>query len=76
MLKLNKKQTIALDYLEDSTTEEVLFGGAAGPGKSLLGCYWQLKNRLSMLVAARSMLPVRSSCVNSLKSLTFLLHRR
>ena len=45
-MKLNKKQTIALDYLEDSTTEEVLFGGAAGPGKSLLGCYWQLKNRL------------------------------
>lgn len=43
---LNKKQTIALDYLEDSVTEEVLFGGAAGPGKSLLGCYWQLKRRL------------------------------
>jgi hypothetical protein len=45
-MKLNKKQTIALDYLEDNITEEVLFGGAAGPGKSLLGCYWQLKNRL------------------------------
>lgn len=43
---LNKKQTIALDYLEDSSTEEVLFGGAAGPGKSALGCYWQLKRRL------------------------------
>ena len=43
---LNKKQTIALDYLEDDTTEEVLFGGAAGPGKSSLGCYWQLKRRI------------------------------
>lgn len=43
---LNKKQTIALDYLEDDVTEEVLFGGAAGPGKSTLGCYWQTKNRL------------------------------
>lgn len=42
---LNRKQTIALDYLEDDTTEEVLFGGSAGPGKSTLGCYWQLKNR-------------------------------
>lgn len=42
---LNKKQTIALDALEDDVTEEVLFGGAAGPGKSSLGCYWQLKQR-------------------------------
>lgn len=42
---LNKKQTIALDYLEDNETEELLFGGSAGPGKSALGCYWQLKRR-------------------------------
>jgi hypothetical protein len=45
-MNLNIKQTIALDYLEDDVTEEVLFGGSAGPGKSTLGCYWQLKNRL------------------------------
>lgn len=44
-MKLSIKQTIALDYLEDKVTEELLFGGAAGPGKSALGCYWQLKNR-------------------------------
>src|SRR5258707_10286894 len=44
-MKLTIKQTIALDYLEDNETEEVLFGGAAGPGKSGLGCYWQLKKR-------------------------------
>ena len=43
---LTEKQTIALDYLEDQETEELLFGGAAGGGKSALGCYWQLKNRL------------------------------
>lgn len=42
---LNKKQTIALDFLEDDITEEVLFGGAAGPGKTSIGCYWQLKKR-------------------------------
>lgn len=39
-------QTTALDYLEDRTTNEVLFGGSAGPGKSTLGCYWQLKQRM------------------------------
>ncbi len=43
---LNFKQTTALDFLEDDTTEEILFGGAAGPGKTTLGCYWQLKRRL------------------------------
>jgi len=43
---LNFRQTEALDFLEDDKTEEVLFGGAAGPGKTTLGCYWQLKRRL------------------------------
>jgi len=45
-VKLSKKQTIALDYLEDNTTNELLFGGGAGGGKSILGCYWQIKQRL------------------------------
>lgn len=45
-MKLSKKQTIALDYLEDGVTNEVGYGGGAGGGKSILGCYWQLKNRL------------------------------
>lgn len=44
-MKLNYKQTIAFDFLEDNVTEEVFFGGAAGPGKTRLGCYWQLKRR-------------------------------
>lgn len=45
-MKLTIKQTIAIDYLEDNTTTEVLFGGGAGGGKSALGCYWQIKRRL------------------------------
>lgn len=43
---LNKKQTLALDALEDPVVREMLYGGAAGGGKSILGCYWQLKRRL------------------------------
>ena len=42
-MKLTIKQTIALDVLEDNETNEVLFGGGAGGGKSLLGVYWLLK---------------------------------
>mgnify|MGYP003479938769 CR=1 FL=1 len=42
-MRLNKKQTIALDYLEDKETTEALFGGGAGGGKSILGAYWLAK---------------------------------
>lgn len=43
---LTNRQTIAIDYLEDNITTEVGYGGGAGGGKSMLGCYWQLKQRL------------------------------
>jgi phage terminase large subunit len=43
---LTKKQTKALDVLEDKQTNELIFGGGAGGAKSVLGCYWQIKNRL------------------------------
>lgn len=45
-MKLSKKQTIALDFLEDNVTKEIGYGGGAGGGKSILGCYWQIKKRL------------------------------
>ena len=45
-MKLTIKQTEALDFLEDKKTIEVLYGGGAGGGKSVLGCYWLLKNVL------------------------------
>lgn len=42
-LTLNLKQTRAIDYLEDQVTNEVLFGGGAGGGKSILGCFWLMQ---------------------------------
>lgn len=45
-MELSYKQTITLDYLEDDTTEEILFGGSAGGGKSVLGTYWLIKSCL------------------------------
>ncbi len=45
-MRLTIKQTKALDYLQDNQTTEVLYGGAAGGGKTALGCYWQIKNRI------------------------------
>lgn len=45
-MKLTRKQTIAIDFLDDDITEELYYGGAAGGGKTDLGCYWQIKRRL------------------------------
>lgn len=45
-MKLNAKQTIAIDYLQDKKTNEGLYGGAAGGGKSVIGTYWLTKQAL------------------------------
>lgn len=42
-MQLNLKQTAAIDYLQDDKTTELLFGGGAGGGKSMLGTYWLAK---------------------------------
>ncbi len=44
--KLFPKQIEALKILRDNETEELLYGGGAGGGKSVLGCYWQITNRI------------------------------
>lgn len=36
----HKKQAKALRYLLDDVTDEILYGGAGGGGKSYLGCAW------------------------------------
>lgn len=37
------KQEHAVYYLKDNHTEEILYGGAAGGGKSALGCLWLIE---------------------------------
>lgn len=42
-MKLLIKQEYATYYLKDNETQEVLYGGAAGGGKSALGCLWLIE---------------------------------
>lgn len=42
-----KKQNEAFDALVDDKTKVVIYGGAAGGGKSYLGCFWLLSMCLS-----------------------------
>lgn len=42
-MKLLPKQENAVYYLKDSTTLELIYGGAAGGGKSALGCLWLIE---------------------------------
>lgn len=42
-MKLLRKQNHAVYYLNDEVTEEVLYGGAAGGAKSVLGCLWLIE---------------------------------
>lgn len=45
-MKLSQKQSNAWHYLNDKTTTELLYGGAAGGGKSYLGCLWHIDRRV------------------------------
>lgn len=46
-VKLSKKQKEAWDLLSDNETNEILYGGGAGGGKSFLGCLWILNNAMT-----------------------------
>ena len=40
------KQFMCLKKLYDKTTEEILFGGAGGGGKTALGCFWLISSSM------------------------------
>jgi len=42
-MKLLTKQEHAVYYLKDNNTTELIYGGAAGGGKSALGCLWLIE---------------------------------
>ncbi|RAJ24986.1 phage terminase large subunit [Pedobacter cryoconitis] len=42
-MKFSIKQTEVLDILEDNIHNEIVFGGGVSGGKSVVGCYWILK---------------------------------
>lgn len=47
LLDLFPKQVAAMELLASATLDELLFGGAAGGGKSFTGCEWLLWNCLA-----------------------------
>lgn len=59
-MKLLPKQENAVYYLKDNSTSEIIYGGAAGGGKSALGCLWLiemcLKHKGSRWLMGRSKL--------------------
>lgn len=45
-LVIRGKQALAWRYLNDNVTSEIFYGGAAGGGKSFLGCLWHILRRV------------------------------
>ena len=68
--RLSEKQAQAWWALEKSDATEVFFGGAAGPGKTSLGCLWQQSRRILYpgtrgLIARDQFTDLRDSTLNT-----------
>ena len=70
-MRLSKKQWQALTVLQDNLTSELIFGGGAGGGKSILGSYWILKSCLKYpstrwVIGRNSLKTLKETTLNSL----------
>jgi hypothetical protein len=69
-MHLTAKQTKALILLQDKTTNDLIFGGGAGGGKSALGVYWLMKSCLKYpgtrwLMGRASLKTLKETTLNS-----------
>ena len=67
-IELFSKQLQAWKFLQDSITNEILYGGGARGGKSYLGCVWQILRRITMpesfgLIAREELTKLRDTTV-------------
>lgn len=70
-MRLSAKQTQCLDVLEDKQTTEIIFGGGAGGGKSIVGCYDITKCSLKYpgirsVIGRNSLKTLKETTLNSL----------
>jgi phage terminase large subunit len=69
---IHSKQVHALECLTNSTYKEIGYGGAAGGGKSFLGCYWVtmmclLYPNTSWFVCRQALVDLRHSSSNTFR---------
>lgn len=66
--QFTKTQGLAIEYLFDDKTTEILFGGAAGGGKSWVGCAWLI---MMCIKYPKTRYLMGRSKLDSLKKTTF-----
>lgn len=77
-MQLLPKQENAIYFLKDDTTRELIYGGAAGGGKSALGCLWiiegcQMYAGSRWLIGRSKLKALKETTLNTFFELTSLL---